>query len=189
MAGPQDRARALARGKDTSEAGRPATVAEFVEDYRKDLAARGGDELNARRLHPHLPPGTPEQPVGLLTPKELRRWRDGLISAKGLKPGAINRAGKALKAALNLAAAHDQRIVNQSAWRIGLAGLPDQYGTRNVVLTDHDVLAVVAAAYAISAEFGLFVEVAAVTGARPSQIVRLQVADLRNGEAPRLLMP
>ena len=38
-------------------------------------------------------------------------------------------------------------------------------------------------------EFGLFVELAAVTGARPSQIVRLEVRDLLDGSEPRLMMP
>ena len=47
----------------------------------------------------------------------------------------------------------------------------------------------IAAAYAESAEFGFYVEVAAVTGARLSQIARLNVADLQNGGEPRLMMP
>ena len=44
-------------------------------------------------------------------------------------------------------------------------------------------------AYNDSREFGLFVELAAVTGARPSQIVRLEVRDLLAGSEPRLMMP
>lgn len=39
-------------------------------------------------------------------------------------------------------------------------------------------------------EFGLLVEVAAVTGARMSQLARLEVQDLQNGRTdPRLMMP
>jgi hypothetical protein len=47
----------------------------------------------------------------------------------------------------------------------------------------------VAEAYNDSREFGLFVELAAVTGARPSQIVRLEMRDLQDGVEPRLMMP
>ena len=47
----------------------------------------------------------------------------------------------------------------------------------------------IAEAYNESRELGLFVELAAVTGARPSQIVRLEVRDLQDGCEPRLMMP
>ncbi len=57
------------------------------------------------------------------------------------------------------------------------------------MLSDPQVHALIAAAYAESAAFGLYVEVAAVTGARLSQIARLNVADLQNGGEPRLMMP
>ena len=49
---------------------------------------------------------------------------------------------------------------------------------------------IIAEAYKHSAEFGLLVELAAVTGARYSQIARLNVADLQaDGLEPRLMMP
>ena len=47
----------------------------------------------------------------------------------------------------------------------------------------------IAEAYNDSREIGLFVELAAVTGARPSQIVRLEVRDVLDGSEPRLMMP
>src|SRR5262249_31862054 len=43
----QDKARELARGKTAG--GRPATVAEAIDDYERDLAARGAHASNARR--------------------------------------------------------------------------------------------------------------------------------------------
>jgi len=49
-----------------------------------------------------------------------------------------------------------------------------------VILTEAEVRAVIAAAHGISPAFGLLVETAAVTGARPSQIARLTVADLQD---------
>jgi integrase len=52
------------------------------------------------------------------------------------------------------------------------------------------VLELIAAAYGIDRALGLMVEVAAVTGARASQLARLEVQDLQDDRtAPRLTMP
>ena len=119
---------------------------------------------------------------------DLRRWRDSL--AKSLAPATVNRTATALKAALNLVAEHDQRISNRRAWETGLATIPDAQQSRNVILSDAVVRQIVAATYEQSEQFGLFVEVAAVTGARPSQLARLEVQDLQaNRSDPRLMMP
>jgi integrase len=121
----------------------------------------------------------------LLTARELKHLRDGMVD-KGAKPASVNRDMKGLKAALNLAAAHDERISNARAWRTALAALPDAHTARNVILTDEQVLALIAAAYAESDAFGLLVETAAVTGARISQLARLEVGDL---QTDRVVMP
>jgi len=184
----QDKARALARGKDP-ESGRPGTVDEALADYERDLIARSASPANARRVRALLSPTMLAKPVALLTARELKHLRDGLV-AKGAKPASVNRDFKGLKAALNLAAAHDERIINVRAWRTGLAALPDAHTARNVILTDEQVLALIAAAYAESDAFGLLVESAAVTGARISQLARLEVADLQAERGdPRLMMP
>src|SRR5205823_2768439 len=73
-----DRARKLARG--TADTGRPATVAEAVDDYERDLIARHGSVANAGRIRKHLTPTLAAKPVGLLTARELAAWRDGLIA-------------------------------------------------------------------------------------------------------------
>jgi integrase len=183
----QDKARQLVRGHDPG--GKPATVADAIDDYARDLAARGGDALNATRARFHLTPVLLSRPVALLTAKELRRWRDSLVRL-GLKPGTVNRTLKAVKAALNLAADHDPRITNRDAWRVGLAGLPDAHVARNVVLPDDDVRALIAAAWALDLARGLLVETAAVTGARVSQLARLEIGDLQDDrDVPRLMMP
>jgi integrase len=183
----QDKARALARGKDAG--GRPATVAEALTDYERDLIARSASPANARRVHTLLSPTMLAKPVALLTARELKHVRDGLL-AKGAQPASVNRDLKGLKAALNLAAAHDERITNARAWRVGLAALPDSFRARNTVLTDEQVRALIAAAYAESDALGLLIETAAVTGARVSQLARLEVADLQaDREDPRLMMP
>ena len=106
------------------------------------------------------------------------------------KASTVTRTCKSFKAALNLAAAHDQRIANTAVWRHALAGLPDSSTARRVGLPDRDVRAIVDAAYGVAPEVGLWVEVAATTGARPSQLARLDVADLQDDrDDARLLMP
>jgi integrase len=110
--------------------------------------------------------------------------------AKGLAPGTVNRTKTGLRAALELAAAHDPRVANHRAWKVGLAALPDAHVARNIILTDDEVRRIVAAAYDHDRALGLMVEVAAVTGARLSQLARLEIGDLQaDGPEPRLLMP
>jgi integrase len=188
----QDRSRRLARSGGDAEqhdAGRPVTVREALEAYETDLRTRGADLHNVARVRGHLSEALTAKAVALLSARELRRFRDGLIKRK-LKPASVNRIGNALRAALNLAASHDPRINSQSAWRIGLAGLHDAEQSRNVILPDQTIRDIIVAAYGHCAELGLLVETAAITGARVSQLARLTVADLQGDRADsRLLMP
>lgn len=171
-----DKARQLARGGN-ADAGRPVTVEEALADYAADLAVRGGRSGNASRPRYHLPPALRARPVGLLTVKELRNWRNGLVRL--MKASSVNRLCKMLKACLNLAAEHDDRITNAKAWRLGLAAIPEADDIEsNLVLTDQQRSDVIAGAYAISQAFGLYVEVHAATGARSGQIALLDVGDL-----------
>ena len=183
----QDRAKALARG--TVESGRPITVSEALDAYATDLRSRDGLAGNVSRVRHHLTPTLAAKPVSLLTAHELRLWRDGL----DLKPATVNRTTRQLKAALNLAQRLDPtRITNAHAWKVGLSSLRDTHRPRNAILSDKQVRALIAAAYAdkIDPAFGLLTETAATTGARPSQLVKLEVADLQsNGDGPRLMMP
>jgi integrase len=184
----QDRARALARGKD-SASGRPATLDEAIDDYRADLIARGGSTQNASSIRFHMPATLLSKPVSMLTSRELRHWRDSML-ANGMKPATLLRLIKAVRACLNLAARHDKRITNRDAWGDSLGGIADTHNPRNAILNDEQVRAAVAAAYAIDAAFGVYAETMATTGARQSQIARLEIADLQDDSAaPRLLMP
>jgi site-specific recombinase XerD len=186
-----DKARAVASGSnDNSVVGdRPITVAEALDNYASELQSRNGDGLNVSRIRHHLTPSLAGQCVGLLTARELRHWRDALLK-KGLAPASADRTARALKAALSLAAREDHRIANAAAWRDGLARLPDAEVARNQILSDDAVRALVSAAYELSSAFGLWVEIHATTGARSSQIERLEVRDLQAaGAAPRLMMP
>jgi integrase len=86
--------------------------------------------------------------------------------------------------------ARDSRIQNRQAWEVGLAGLPDAQEARNVVISDDKVREFVAIAYGLDHQFGLLTDTLAVTGARPSQAVRLRVDDLHNHPVrPKLMMP
>jgi hypothetical protein len=182
-------ARKLARGTDAGT-NRPASVAEAIAAYERDLSARGGAIKNARWINTHLTPTLASKPVGLLTARELAAWRDNLL-ARGMKAPTAVRLFKCVRAALTLAAKRDPRINNQAAWHHGLGGISENFESRNISrLSDAEVQAVVRFAYAVDPAFGLYVEVAATTGARPSQLVRLIGNDLLvNGDGPRLLMP
>ena len=189
----QENARKLARsgksGDYEDDVGRPVTVREALDAYQADLIARGGDVHNVGRVRGHLSNTLNAKTVALLTARELRRFRDNLL-AKNLRASSVNRIINALRATLNLAAAHDQRINNQTAWRIGLATISDAAQARNVILPDQVIRNIVAAAFGIGSELGLLVEAAAVTGARVSQIANLRVADLQvDRPDTRLMMP
>ena len=157
--------------------------------YETDLKARGADPYNARRCRIHIPASLAGKTVAQLTAKELRDWRDGLLK-RGLAAPSVKRTCRAFKAALNLAASHDPRIANPAAWRTGLASLPDAESARNVILPEKSIREITNAAWDLDPELELLVECAAVTGARASQLARLEVGDLLADEsAPELSMP
>ena len=171
----QEKARTVGRG-DTPDPVKPVTLAEALSRYAADLKTRGADAGNVTRVRLHLPAGLKSKAVVLLSATELRRWRDGL--AKKMAATSVNRTTAALKAALNLAADVDDRIGSRRAWEVGLAGIAGAQEARNVILPEPVVRQIIDEARAISPEFGLLVEVAAVTGSRPSQLWRIEVQDL-----------
>jgi integrase len=186
----QERARdwfAKAGRGEESDASEPITLRVALDQYEADLKTRAGDTGNVGRVRAHLPAPLAARLVPDLTEAELRRWRDGL--AQKLAAATANRTTTPLKAALNRAADLDKRIVSRRPWEIGLATLPGAEHSRNVILTDEVVRKLIAAAYEDSQQFGLLVEVAAVTGARYSQIARLECGDLQDGLASRLMVP
>jgi hypothetical protein len=111
--------------------------------------------------------------------------------ARGIRGPNLSRTFKVLRAVLNLAARHDNRILNRDQWRDGLrlAGI-NTFKTRNQILDDDQVRRIVAESYRLDPAFGLYVETHAVTGARSSQISRLNICDLQDARPdPRLMMP
>ena len=182
----QDRARVVARAGRGVEGddGRPLTVAVALDRYEADLKTRGGEASNVARVRRHLPDSLCRRPVALLTSRELRQWRDDL--ATRMAPASTNRVATALRAALNLVADSNEGVANRSAWEGGLKAIPDATQARSVILHDAQIRRLVAEGYALSPATGLLFEVAAVTGARVSQLARLAVRDLK---ADHLLLP
>ncbi|WOH51915.1 site-specific integrase [Bradyrhizobium sp. sBnM-33] len=182
-------AKQLARGgEDGSDDTAPITVDGALKDYRRDLEARGANAYNAQSPRAHLTPVLLAKPVQLLNAHELKKWRDGLLGK--VAPATVNRICRCLCAALELARQHDERIQNRQAWEIGLAALPDAQEARNVILSDDKVREFVSACYGLEHQFGLLVDTLAITGARPSQAVRLRVEDLHyHPVRPKLMMP
>jgi integrase len=184
----QDQAKKLARGEDGSTDSAPITVDGALKDYRRDLEARNANPYNAEHPRVHLTSALLAKPVALLTATELKKWREGLLGT--MAPATINRLGRCLCAALALAAQHDQRIKNRDAWEIGLADLPGAGEARNFIIPDDKVREFVATAYGLDHQFGLLTDTLAITGARPSQAVRLRVEDLHDHPVrPKVMMP
>jgi integrase len=186
----QDRARTIARiGRDgDGDDGKPITVSRALDRYEADLKTRSGDIANVARVRVHLRETLANKRVALLTARDLRNWRDDL--SKHLAPATVNRTAGALKAALNLVADHDERIISRQPWDMGLATIPDAEESRNVILGESSIHTIIAEANRENPEFGLLVELAAVTGARVSQLARLEVQDVQGDRTdPRLMMP
>ena len=184
----QDQAKKLARGEDGSTGNAPITVDSALKDYRRDLQARNANPYNAEHPRLHLTPVLLAKPVALLTATELKKWRDGLLGT--MAPATINRLCRCVCAALELARQHDERIQNRQAWETGLAGLPDAQEARNVIIPDDKVREFVGSAYGLDHQFGLLADTLAITGARPSQAVRLRIEDLHDHPVrPKLMMP
>ena len=186
----RDRAKKLVGADKTKDA--PATIAEALDAYETHLKATGGKPYNVAYPRKYLPPHWMSRPLPLLTSKELGNWRDGLLKSTDLGQSSITRLCKSVCAAFNLAAEHDDRITaNQKAWKVGLANLPGSGNrARNVVISPEKVRAFYTAAYAMDAGLGLLMHTLAVTGARPSQVVRALVSDfVDHPTSPRIMMP
>jgi integrase len=179
------RARFAKLGEARQNAGPTArtTVREAIESYNADLAARGGDLRSVNRVRLHISRDFNDKAVGLLTADELKSWRNGLRQKMSI--GSVNRVCNSFRASLNMVADSDSRV-SRHAWEVGLARLSGGNVARNVILPVDAIRRIVGAAYALNAEFGLLVEVAACTGARVSQLARIEVGDL---QASRVMVP
>jgi integrase len=172
---------------------KPITVAQAIDAYALDLVARNQSprsKYNASMIRLHVK-GTSIYQASIATLKQqaLADIRNGLV-ARGLEPSSVDRIGKCLKAALNLAASHDPRIFNSKAWSEGWKLLPNSTVANNIILDAGVVVAIVHAAYRADQRLGIFLDVLAETGTRESQALRLRVRDLQDDRPdPRVMMP
>ena len=176
----QDKARVLVRG-DNAGGDRPASVGDALDAYERDLATRGGQIANATRrpqadpLDAARPPGRPaDLPRAAALARRPARRPQGVVG----QPHVQIDQGRAQSGRRPRPAHRQHRGLAQA-----LAGLPDAHTARHVGLSEPDVRKLVDAAYAVTPRLGLWAEVAATTGARPSQIARLDVADLQDERA------
>jgi integrase len=177
-------ARRLGRGEtDEAQPAPVVTLGDALDAYRADLEARGAGLDNVTRLRFNLTPIFLKRPVALLDVTELRKWRDA--AANRMAPASVNRLATILKAVLNLAASKNERLPTRP-WEIALAALPEATVADNIVLPESTIRRLVQAARAQGPEFGLLVEVLALTGARVSQLARCQVRDV---VSDRLMIP
>ena len=184
----QEQAREMARrqpGAPVDES-RPVTVGEALDRYESYLKARGGRLDNAQYPRTLLTAAMLDKPLQLISRGEMERWRDGLVGTNR-QAATVNRVVKGLMASFTLAAKTDARV-RAHLPEVKIEALPAASRARNIVLTDDQVRAIIRAAYERDTQFGLFVDVLAVTGSRPVQVARLTVADLQDAP-PRLMMP
>jgi hypothetical protein len=82
-----------APGEPGDDPGKPLSVERAVDAFERDLIARDASPSNARYLRFHLKgaPAIRQKPVSLLTTKEMRAFRDGLLD-KGLTRASVNRS-------------------------------------------------------------------------------------------------
>jgi integrase len=188
-----DLARRIARGEagdDGVDSDSPMSVFAAIEQYSRDLQARGGHQSNATWIKRHMPPKLGAKILAMTSARDWRELRDGIVAGGTVEPATVNRIVKAVKACCNLAARLDPRIAaNAEAWRRGLEMLPNADKARaGVVLDDSTIRAIVTGVAAVvEPAVALHVEVLAQTGARTSQVTRLNVGDVLDGE--RLAMP
>lgn len=163
------------------------TVERALKEYEaSDLDRHPGNVSRVRYWLGEVAPALLAKDLGELTVNELEAWRDGIKAA----PATVNRTIRILKTALtNAADRYPERGIVTNAWRIGLKQKKHKHKANNTVISDNQVRDLVEAARDVDPALGLFVEVGAITGARPSQIERLEVGDLQLGPKPRLHMP
>lgn len=189
-----DEARRIARRQPakiegvSSTVGKPVTVDEALTRYDAHQKVRGQAGIGGKRTRKHVA-ALLGRPIAVLKANDYSDWVHGLI-AGGMKLSTLNRVMNNFRAALNLAAKGDP-MIDRAAIRDGLAVIEDDGEARNVILTNEQVTSVVLGSYDYHQRLGIFVEVIAATGARPSQVGRLEVRDLimTDPTRPKLNMP
>jgi integrase len=162
------------------------TLRDAIATY---CAGRGGENGRnaARRLTRHVLSDTrlADTRLAQLTPTMIAAWRRGLSP---MKPSSRNRLINDLRAGIT--AAMPSQILPPPL-RAALRAEPGATTAREIqVLTTADLRGLLQAADQLDANFGHLVRLLATTGARFSQLTRLQVSDLQIAPGrSRLLVP
>lgn len=171
------------------------TVRAAVEDYLARRKPRPGARKSKAkgRLGKHVLSDQPFAVLGLhkLRATHIQEWRDRLDGA--LSPSSVNRLLNDLRAALNAAALKHRRGLPAHIFQevsIGTKALVATAQPRRQLLSDDQVRGAIDAAFRVdeSGDFGRLVLLLATTGARHSQVARLDVSDLQAPFA-RVMMP
>lgn len=160
---------------------------------RLTLHVLGGERRPGRRPSSGISPapGTKFSATKLskLRASTIEDWRATLPD--DMKPSSLNRLLADVRAALNDAVVKHRRELPGSVAieiKVGTQALPVDDDARHQLLTAKQVQAVVKAAYGVDADFGHVVLLAAATGARFSQVVRIKVRDVQRNRL-RVLVP
>ena len=197
------RQQAAAEEAGKGQRSRP-TVRTAVEEYSASRKPRAGvRKSKARgRLGKHVLSDQTFSSLGLhkLRAGHIQEWRDRLAQLspdtekrRTLTPSSINRLLNDLRAALNAAALKHRRGLPAHVFQeisVGTKAVAATSQARRQLLTDEQTRAVIEAAFAVddSGDFGRLVLVLAATGARHSQVARLNVANLQI-PLTRVMMP
>jgi integrase len=195
--------------RETAREATVPTVWSAVATYaakRKKLAGHEGSEVNLLR---HVPKDSSFAKLRLakLTAKAMEDWvaqlerlprtkkkrksGDPAPTLPPLEPGTRNRLLGDLRAALNDAAFRHRRILPGhilAEIKAGSTNEPIDEEARKQLLSDSQVLAIIESAFEIDVDFAYLVLIAAMTGARYSQIARLKVSDTQIANC-RIMMP
>ena len=162
----QDTAKKLARGGGEADTTAPITVDRALADYRRDLISRGADRLQRRLPAPPSDRRVAVQAGALLTSRELKAWRDGLlgkIRARDRSTGSAMRSRGARTGGAARPAHPEPRCMGSRPCRAART----RRRRATSCCTDAKVHALVAAAYRHDPALGLLVDTLAMTGARP----------------------
>lgn len=167
-----------------------SAIIEYIGERRK-RAGRKGSEVTLEKYI--LRCGAPVAAIRLsrLTAQAIEEWRDQLPAR--LTGSAKNRILNDLRAALNAAALKYRRQLPThllAEIKIGTKAKSAVSNSRRQLLTDHQVRAVVNAAFEVDpdGDFGRLVLVSAATGSRFSQLAALRVADVQSRNE-RIMVP
>jgi integrase len=169
------------------------TVGSAVESYikiRKQKSSSAGANAESRlTLHVLSDSKLSSLRLGRLRATTLEDWRSRLSSK--LAPASVNRLMSDLRAALNRAAERYRRELPayiSAEIKIGTKAISVSTEARRQLLSDAQVKALVEAAFAVDFDFGVVVLLAAVTGARFSQLTALKIEDVQRNRL-RILVP